>query len=276
MRAMNHEGHEAHEGRFSKTNRLMCFMIFMVRLREARDVKRFSFALAAVVAAFVGAGMVRAVPASGSQPSPAPNTLTAAEKSAGWKLLFDGKTIDQWRGYKQAVPSPAFTVQDGAIVRVADGPDLISVDQYTSFDFRFDWLIGEGANSGVMFRVTEAEDETYMTGPEYQLLDNARHPDGQSPLTSAASLFALYPAAKDVTRPVGTWNEGRLLVANNHVEHWLNGERIVTYDIGSADWNAKVAASKFKDWAGFGKSAQGHLALQQHGFKVAFRNLKIK
>ena len=209
-------------------------------------------------------------------PQSKPNTLTAAETSAGWKSLFDGKTIDQWRGYKLTGVSPAFAVQDGAIVRVADGPDLISREEYTSFDFRFDWMVAAGANSGVMFRVTEAEDETYMTGPEYQILDNAGHADGKSPITSAASCYALYPPPKDVTRPVGAWNEGRIVITGNHVEHWLNGERMVTYDLGSAEWNAKVAASKFKDWANFGKAARGHLALQQHGGKVAFRNLKIK
>lgn len=213
-------------------------------------------------------------------PSPAaqasPNTLTSVEKSAGWKSLFDGKTINQWRGFKLPGASPAFAVQDGAIVRIAEGPDLISRDEFTSFDFRFDWMVSEGANSGVMFHVTEAEDETYMTGPEYQILDNAHHEDGNSPLTSAASCYALYAPSKDVTRPVGAWNEGRIVVTGNHVEHWLNGERMVAYDLGSAEWNAKVTASKFDAWKSFGKAARGHLALQQHGGKVAFRNLKIK
>jgi hypothetical protein len=224
---------------------------------------------------FAAVGAVGASSASRSQATQL-NTLTAAEKAAGWKLLFDGKTIDYWRGYKQPGVPADWAVQDGAIVRVGDGPDLISAEEYASFDFRFDWQVSVGANSGVMFRVTEAEDETYMTGPEYQILDNAGHPDGKSPLTAAGSCYALYAPPKDVTRPVGAWNEGRLVVMGNRVEHWLNGEKTANYEIGSAEWNAKVAASKFKDWAGFGKSARGHLALQQHGFKVAFRNLKIK
>jgi hypothetical protein len=214
--------------------------------------------------------------ATGAAQPAAPNTLTAAEKAAGWRLLFDGKTIDQWRGYKQSGVPADWAVQDGAIVRVADGPDLVSVSEFDSFDFRFDWQVAAGSNSGVMFRVTEAEDETYMTGPEYQILDNGGHPDGKSPLTSAGSCYALYPPPRDVTRPVGAWNEGRIVVTGNRVEHWLNGEKTASYDIGSAEWNAKVAASKFNAWKSFGTSARGRLALQQHGGKVAFRNLKVK
>jgi 3-keto-disaccharide hydrolase len=238
-----------------------------------KDVTVFSAVRMVVGIAFVGCAVVAL---SASVPQAAPNTLTPAEKSAGWKLLFDGKTIDQWRGYKQPGVPEDWAVQDGTIVRVAEGPDLISRDEYTSFDFRFDWQIAAGANSGVMFHVTEAEDETYMTGPEYQLLDNKGHPDGASPLTSAGSCYALYAPPRDVTRPVGAWNEGRILIAANHVEHWLNGQKTASYELGSAEWNAKVAASKFKDWPGFGKAARGHLALQQHGGTIAFRNLKIK
>lgn len=207
---------------------------------------------------------------------PAPNTLTADERAAGWRLLFDGKTIDQWRGFKQQSVPPGWQVVDGAITRMAGGPDLVSVDEFGSFEFHFDWMVAPDGNSGVMFRVTEAEDATYRTGPEYQVLDNARHADGKSPLTSAASCYGLYAPARDVSRPAGSWNEGRLLVSGNKVEHWLNGERTVAYEIGSADWNAKVAGSKFKEWKQFGKAARGRLAIQQHDTRVAFRNLKIK
>jgi hypothetical protein len=205
-----------------------------------------------------------------------PNTLTPGERAAGWRLLFDGKTIDQWRGFRQKTVPAGWQVVDGAITRVAAGSDLVSVEEFGSFEFRFDWMVAPGGNSGIMFRVTETEEATYRTGPEYQLLDNAGHADGKSPLTSAAACYGLYPPPKDVSRPAGSWNEGRLVVAGNRVEHWLNGERTVAYAIGSADWNARVAGSKFNEWKQFGKAARGRLAIQEHGDRVSLRNLKIK
>jgi hypothetical protein len=242
-------------------------------VKGVKEVKMRLMTLAVVTGVAV-LGVVP-VPAAQTQTA-APNTLTPAETSAGWRLLFDGKTIDQWRGYKQQGVPTAFAVQDGAIVRVAGGPDLVSVDEYESFDFRFDWQLAAGANSGVMFRVTETEEQTYMTGIEYQILDNAGHPDGRSPLTSAGSCYGLYPPPKDVTRPIGAWNESRIVASGNKVEHWLNGEKTASYEIGSDEWNAKVAGSKFNAWKQFAKSARGRLAIQQHGGKVAFRNLKVK
>ena len=206
-----------------------------------------------------------------------PNTLSADEKAAGFQLLFDGTTIDKWRGYKQENVPAGWQVVDGAITRVAGGPDLISIDQYSAFDFRFDWMVTPGQNSGVMFFVTEANESTYNSGPEYQVLDNAVHADGKDPLTSAAACYALYAPPKDFTRPVGQWNEGRIVVdAARNVEHWLNGTRVVRYQMGSPEWNKLVAASKFSEWPPFGLARRGHLAIQEHGGRVAFRNLKIK
>ena len=206
----------------------------------------------------------------------APNTLTAAEKSAGWKLLFDGKVIDQWRGFKQKTVPAGWKVVDGAIAQVADGPDLVSIDEYGSFDFKFDWRVTPGSNSGVMYRVSETGEETYHTGPEYQVLDNKGHEDGKNVLTSAAACYGLYPPPRDVTRPPNSWNEGRIVLNGNKGEHWLNGVQTAAFEIGSAEWKAKVAASKFNEWKAFGTFAKGRLVLQQHGGGVSFRNLKIK
>ena len=222
------------------------------------------------------AGLVL-LPAAAAHHVQAPaNTLTAEDRKLGFTLLFDGKTIDQWRGFRQKTVPNAWKVSDGNLTRVADGPDLISIEQYDSFDFRFDWQVAPGANSGVMFHVTETEAETYHTGPEYQILDNARHADGKNPLTSAAACYAILAPPKDFTRPVGDWNEGRIVVNGNHVEHFLNGERVVVYDIGSPAWNRLVARSKFNEVPTFGKPTRGHLALQQHGGAVGFRNLKVR
>jgi hypothetical protein len=209
------------------------------------------------------------------------NTLTDAEKKAGWKLLFDGKTTAGFRGYQKTTVPAAWSVQDGALSFAgskegAPVGDLVTVDQYDSFELQIDWRISEGGNSGVMYHVLESEEQPYMTGPEMQVLDNQRHADGASALTAAGSCYGLYPAAKDVTRPVGQWNQARLLVDGAHVEHWLNGEKLTSYDLGSAAWNAKVASSKFKDWKAFGKAPRGFIDLQDHHAAVAYRNIKIR
>jgi hypothetical protein len=213
--------------------------------------------------------------------TPAPNTLTAAEQKDGWKLLFDGKTIDKWRGFKMPAMPPNWGVVDGtlSLTQVKQPPDIISIEEFSDFDFKFEWKIGEipgGSNSGVMFYVTEAGEATYHTGPEYQILDNGRHPDGKNPLTTAGACYALYPPSRDVTRPIGEWNESRIVINKGKAQHWLNGEKVVEYDMNSDDWKAKVAGSKFKEWSGFGVAHRGHLALQQHGGPVAYRSLKIK
>ena len=213
--------------------------------------------------------------------APADNTLTAAEQKAGWKLLFDGKTLDQWRNYKGTEAGTNWTIVDGAITLTTPrrAVDLITKAEFTDFEFSFDWQLAPAppaGNSGVMFYVIEQGDATYFSGPEYQLLDNATHPDGKNPLTSAGSCYALYAPSRDASRPIGEWNTGKILINKGRVEHWLNGEKVVQYDMNSDEWKSKVAGSKFKEWAEFGLARKGHLALQQHGAKIAFKNLKIR
>lgn len=221
--------------------------------------------------------------------APADNTLTAAEQQAGWKLLFDGKTIDQWRGFKMETLPAGWTADAGALVHtppVRDPQtnvrprtrDIVSAEEYSDFDFKFDWQLAPAppaGNSGVMFYVTTEGDETYYSGPEYQLLDNATHPDGKNPLTSAGSCYAIYAPTRDASRPVGEWNQSRIVINKGKAEHWLNGEKVVQYDMNSDEWKAKVLGSKFKEWPIFGVARRGHIAIQQHGARVAFRNLKI-
>jgi hypothetical protein len=204
----------------------------------------------------------------------APNTLTPAEKAAGWKLLFDGKSLAGWRGFKAAAPDPGWHVTDGALSPdPKTSKDVISKDQFGSFELSFQWKISKLGNSGVMYHVIEVGDETYESGPEYQILDNAH---GEPPLQRAASLFALYAPSVDATKPPGEWNQGRLVVDHNHVQHWLNGKKVVEYELGSPDFKARVAGSKFKAWPQFASSPTGHIALQNHGDAVAFRDLKIR
>jgi hypothetical protein len=213
--------------------------------------------------------------------APQPNTLTAAEQKEGWKLLFDGRTIDQWRGFRSQTMPNNWGVVDGALTltQVTQRPDIITIEQFGDFDFKFEWKLAPApppGNSGVMFYVTEESTETYHSGPEYQILDNATHRDGKDPLTSAGACYALYSPPRDVTRPVGEWNDGRIVITQGKVQHWLNGTKTADYDLNSAEWKAKVLASKFKEWPGFGVARRGHIALQKHDAPVAYRNLKIR
>jgi hypothetical protein len=242
-------------------------------VRPGGFMKKVHYVLVGAVVAAAGiAGLAPPTRASAQ----AHNTLTAAEKADGWRLLFDGTPIDQWRGYRQPTLPAGWQAIDGALTRAARARDIISTDQFADFDFTFDWQIAPGGNSGVMFYVTEDGQETYFSGPEYQVLDNGAHADGKNALTSSASCYALYAPVRDVTRPVGEWNEGRILAVGGKVEHWLNGVKTVEYDMNSPAWKNKVANSKFDEWKQFGTARRGHIAIQEHGSRVAFRNLKIK
>lgn len=203
----------------------------------------------------------------------APNTLTRAEKAAGWKLLFDGKTTAGWRGFQTLQPDAGWTAKGELSPDPKTSKDIMTKDSFDNFDLRFEWRISPKGNSGVMFHVAETGTQTYESGPEYQVLDNSR---GEPPLEQAGGLFALYAPENAVTRPVGEYNQGRLVVDHGKVEHWLNGVKVVAYDMNSADFKARVAASKFKAWPAFAASPTGHIALQNHGDAVAFRALKIR
>jgi Domain of Unknown Function (DUF1080) len=208
----------------------------------------------------------------------ADNALTPEEKSAGWKSLFDGKDASaNFRGYKKDKLPDGWVVENGALVRKTGGGDIITKEQYESFELSIEWKISVGGNSGIMLKVLETDGASYMTGPEAQIQDNTAGHDPQK----AGWMYALYPASVDTTKPVGEWNQFTLkcqktATGTYRCEHWMNGTKYVTYEIGSSDWNEKVAKSKFKEWSGFGKAAKGHICLQDHGNEVAFRNIKIR
>lgn len=223
--------------------------------------------------------------------SPAPNTLTATERRQGWQLLFDGKTSAGWRSAKGAAfPAHGWQVAEGELTTLAaagqeaaNGGDLITTAQYRAFDFSFDFQLTPGANSGIIYFVTLAEQTPGSPiGLEYQLLDDARHPDaklGTNGDRTLASLYDLIPAVKPAAcqRPIGAWNVGRVVVyPNQHVAHYLNGVKVLEYERGSAAFRALVAGSKYRIWPAFGEAPAGHLLLQEHGTRVSFRNLKIK
>ena len=213
------------------------------------------------------------VPEARTAMSQQPNTLSDAERREGWRLLFDGTNLNAWREYKGDAIAPAWRVVDGNIVKNVPTEDIVTREQFGDFELAFDWKIAPKGNSGVMYRVTEDGDETYWSGPEYQVLDNSR---GERSLEQAGSLYALYAPVGAVTKPVGEYNQGRIVIRKGHVEHWLNGVKVVAYQLGSDDFKARVAGSKFKAWPMFAKGAKGHIALQNHGDAVAYRNIKIR
>jgi hypothetical protein len=204
------------------------------------------------------------------------NRLTTAEREAGWRLLFDGKTTDGWRGYHMDSLPSGWQVVDGALTRAGEGADIITREQFGDFDLWLEWKVAPGGNSGVMYRITEEYDYSYKSGPEMQVLDDAAHRDGLSRLTAAGSNYALHAAPAGVVKPAGEWNLARILVQGNHVEHWLNGQKVVEYELLSPEWEALVKASKFEQWPNYGRAGQGHIALQDHGDWVAYRNIKIR
>jgi hypothetical protein len=194
----------------------------------------------------------------------------------GWTVLFDGSSTNAWRAYQKPDLPSGWQIVDGALTRVGEGGDIITRDQFGDFELELEWKLAPNGNSGIMFRVTEVDSNTYRTGPEMQVLDDAGHQDGKNRLTSAGSNYGLHAAPAGVVKPVGEWNQARLLVRGAHVEHWLNGQKVVEYELWSPDWEAKVKASKFNAWPGYGRATRGHIALQDHGDWVAYRNIRIR
>lgn len=222
-----------------------------------------------------------AAAASAAQP---PNTLSPEEKKAGWQLLFDGKTTALWRGYNSDKMPPGWKVIDGTLVRVSGGEggkgagggdDIITKDQFDNFELSLEWKVVSGGNSGVLYRVAEGARTSWHVAPEMQVLDNTAN-KGRNPAQLAGALYDLYAPAKDVTKPVGQWNEARVVARGDQVEHWLNGEKLLEYELDSDDWNARVANSKFRNMADFAKARKGHICLQDHTKRLEWRNIKIR
>ncbi len=226
------------------------------------------------------------------------NELTPAERAAGWRLLFDGKTLKGWRGLGyDSVPTAHWVVTGGTIKKIASGNvpklpdgqpaqggDLMTVDVFGDFELSWEWKVTPGANSGVKYNVSEelsvreAPNHAAL-GFEYQMLDDDRHPDGKLPTHRAGALYDLV-APNDLKhlKPVGEWNQSRVTFRGNHGEHWLNGERIVVFELGTQHMHSLLAASKFHTLRSFGQRRQGggHIVLQDHGDEVYFRNIKVR
>ncbi|MFD2573887.1 DUF1080 domain-containing protein [Spirosoma soli] len=223
-----------------------------------------------------------------------PNTLTDKEKKDGWKLLFDGKSTSGWRGaYKDKFPEKGWNVEDGTLtIQKSNGSesesfgDIVTNDEYSDFDLMFEFKLTEGANSGVKYFVVEnyPKPKGSAFGLEFQVLDDDKHPDaklGRNGNRTVGSLYDLIPASGKKANPIGEWNTGRVVSKGKHVEHWLNGKKVVEYERGSEAFREAVAMSKYKAPeynanGRFGEAAKGHILLQDHGDRVSYRNIKIK
>lgn len=258
--------------------------------------------VSSLLLALLGAGC-STVPAPDTRPTPAVsssgdamNQLSPAQRGAGWRLLFDGRTLAGWRGLGYAtVPAAHWTVENGAIRKIAtrnvavqadgqpiSGGDLMTVDTFRDFELAWDWKVTPGANGGVKYNVSE-ELSTAMPpshaakGFEYQMLDDDRHPDGKLPTHRAGALYDLVaPPADRPLNPVGEWNHSVIIFDGNHGEHWLNGRRIVSYDLGSPAMNSALAKSKYASIPWFAERRAGHIVLQDHGDEVFVRNMMIR
>lgn len=197
----------------------------------------------------------------------------------GSTALFSGKDTSAWKGYREeSFPTNNWIIDNGALKTVPGKPrDLITREQYKDFDLSFEWKVSPGGNSGVMYNVQETGNAAWHTGPEYQVLDDAKHPDGRSPKTSAGSLYALIPPKGPTTlKPVGDWNHSRIVSKNGNVEHWLNGAKVVEYGWNDPALRAEVKKSKFNEMPTFMSHEQGHIVFQHHGEEVWYRNIRVK
>ena len=211
----------------------------------------------------------------------AENQLTEAQKNDGWKLLFNGQNMDGWRTFKNK-ENDSWEVVDGTLHCKPKGAaqkraDILTVDQYADFELAFDWKIPPGDNSGVIYRATEEFNEPYLSGPEYQVIDDKGYPDKLTPTQTSGSNYDMHAAPDDKPiNPPGQWNTGKIVAKGNHVEHWLNGAKVVEYEINSPEWKKLKAGSKWKNAKGYGIAPRGHIDLQDHGGEVWYRNIMIK
>jgi hypothetical protein len=241
----------------------------------------------ACLALLLGAGLVLVTVSARAQQASSggdtPNKETARRKSgpeqAGWQSLFDGKTTNGWRAFNKPAGTPSgWVVEDGVLTTPGGQGDIITTGQYENFELDLEWKIASKGNSGIMFRVVDdgQHQRTYETGPEYQLIDDEGYPAALKDVQKTGANYDLQAVEKKATKPAGQWNRTRLVVKDGRVQHWLNGTQVVEYEIGSEAWQKQVQASKFAKLPGYAQTPRGHIALQDHGDRVWFRNVRIR
>jgi hypothetical protein len=227
---------------------------------------RFASAVAAIVAFASLAGCHHATVSA-----------SASTQAGPWRTLFDGSSLFAWRGYKDTPIPAGWHVSGNTLAKDVPVADIVTKDEFADFELELEWKIGEAGNSGIFYRGSEEYDHIYWSGPEYQLLDDIKAPDGRLRLTSAGAAYGIYPSPEGHLKPVGEWNSTRIIAKGPHVEHWLNGFKLLEYEFGSLGWLALVKASKFNAYPHYGLAKSGHIGLQgDHSGTLAFRNIRIR
>jgi hypothetical protein len=204
-------------------------------------------------------------------------TAEEAAKNAEWRSLSGDAAREFWRGWKSPDFPASWQVRDDTLSKSGEVEDLVSRETFADFELELEWKVSEGGNAGIFYRGTREYDYIYWSAPEYQLLDDAKHPDGKNRLTSAAAAYALYAAPPQAVKPAGEWNSARIVVKGAHVEHWLNGSKVVSYELWSEDWKSKVAASKFAPYPGYGMAKKGLIGIQgDHAGSLTLRHVRIR
>ena len=245
--------------------------------------------LAALVMCTSAVSIAQSTPSTPSANTPAntpANTLTAAEKQAGWTLLFDGRSLAAWRGYQQADLPPEWMAIDGTITKVKNTNDIVTRTQYGDFELALDWKLPLGGNSGIFYRGSEKEKKVYWSAPEYQLAEDSLTPDSRDVMTSVAAVYGFYPSKRGVVYRAGEWNSTRIIAKGAHVEHWLNGVLIAQYELWSPEWLLKLRGDpadpskpplKFSPYVDWGMAKIGYIAIQgDHDGELSMRNIKIR
>lgn len=237
----------------------------------------FAFALSLMVAC-----QTKKQDVQQDEPTITENMLTEKQKAEGWVLLFDGKTTNGWRNFNSNNIGAAWVVDNGALhfdnTKTEGKGDIITDAEYENFELSIEWKIDSCGNSGIIFNVVEDPKYKYvwLTGPEMQVLDNDCHPDAKIIKHRAGDLYDLISCSTETVKPAGEWNQARIVSENGNYQFWLNGTNVVNFTMHTPEWDAMVAGSKFKDMPDFGKATKGHIALQDHGDKVWYRNIMIR
>jgi len=209
------------------------------------------------------------------------NRLTDEEIEGGWKLLFNGYSTAGWRGYNTKEMDEGWTVEDGNLVALGKGGDIggdiITDEEFGSFELALEWKISPGGNSGILYHVVEGDyPAVYATGPEYQIIDDLGFPEPLEEWQTTGANYGMHAPQRTKIKPAGEWNSSRIILENDHVEHWLNGVKVVEYTLWNDEWNKLVAEGKWKNYPDYGRARKGHISLQDHGSMTWFRNIKIR
>jgi 3-keto-disaccharide hydrolase len=203
------------------------------------------------------------------------NELSAEETAGGWRLLFDGQSLDQWRSYQEPELDDGWASENGCLTRVGWAGDIITREQFGDFELKLEWRISEAGNSGIFIRGDESGGSIHHTGFEMQVLDNAGHSDAKDPSHRAGAFYDMIVPDHDTSQPVGYWNRVHIIARGPEVEFWLNDRRTAAFVQGSPEWQKMYEASKFTDRPAYGSLLKGHIGLQDHWDKVWYRNIRI-